>query len=71
MPELLPRSCGFDSDGLDRLAGRLVDPLLGGDFDFESSLSAKNCLLDDEGRRVWRSTEALLEDGIDVRGASS
>ena len=67
MPELLPRSNGFDSDGLDRL----VDPLLGGVFDFESSFSAQNCLPDDEGRRVWRSTDALLEDGIDVRGGSS
>jgi hypothetical protein len=66
MPELLPRFSGFDSDGLDRLAGRLEDPLLGGVFDFESSFSAQNCLPDEEGRRVWR-----LEDGVDVRGASS
>ena len=71
VPELLPRFRCFDSDGLDRLAGRLVDPLLGGVFDFESSFSAQNCLPEDEGRRVWRSTDALLEDGIDVRGASS
>jgi hypothetical protein len=67
MPELLPRFSGFDSDGLDRL----VDPLLGGVFDFESSFSAQNCLPEDEGGRMWRSTDALLEYGIDVRGASS